>query len=247
MIAMSRRAFGLGILLLSSAAHAQNYPTRPIRWIVPWAAGGSTDVLARIVAHGTGAILGQSIVVENRAGATGTIGHAAVALAPPDGYTWLLGTNSTFGIAPHLLPSIPYNHDQAFDPIMLIAATPLVLCAHRSFMPQSVHELIDVAKQHPGTIAFGSGGVGATSHFAAEFLMNATGIQLTHVPYRGGGPNAQGLVANDVSLAFLDLAVADPLVQSGLIRALATTGRKRSELFPRRRRWPRREFPVTRS
>ncbi len=232
MTMISRRTFGAGLVLLAGgAAQAQSYPVRPIKWVVPWAAGGSTDVLARIIAHGAGSAIGQSIVIENRAGATGTIGHAAVAMSAPDGYTWLLGTNSTFGIAPHLLPSIPYNHDATFDPVMLVAATPLVLCANKAFKPQSVGEIISAAKHDPGVIAVGSGGVGTTSHLAAEFLMSATGIRLTHVPYRGGGPNSQGLVGGEISLAFLDLAVADPLVQSGFIRVLATTGSKRSQLF----------------
>src|SRR5688500_1542124 len=176
------------------AAYAQGYPSRPVRLVVPWAAGGSTDSIGRILAQKLAEYTGHQWLVDNRGGATGTIGHAYAAKAAPDGYTLLLGTNSTFAIAPHLYKSLQYDNDKAFAPVSLVAVSPQILSVHPSLPVKNVKELIGLAKAKPGAIPFSTAGVGATSHMATELMMNMAGIKLTHVPYKGGGPSAQALI-----------------------------------------------------
>jgi len=229
---VARRSL-LALAALAAPRHvlAQSFPDRPVRLVVPWAPGGSTDVLARLISVPFGESLGQPLVVENRPGASGTIGHAAVARAPADGYTVLMATNSTFAIAPHLLPALPYRHEEAFAPVAYLAETPLVLAVKRGG-PASFEALIAEARAKPDTLTFGSGGLGVTSHLAAELLMALAGVVLTHVPYRGGGPAAQALAAGEITMAFLDPTVAGPLAESGNVRLLATTGARRFASFP---------------
>jgi tripartite-type tricarboxylate transporter receptor subunit TctC len=232
MAELSRRAL-LGAVLAAPAisARAQGFPERPVRLVVPWAPGGSTDVLARLLSVPMGEALGQPLVVENRPGASGTIGHASVARAPADGYTVLMATNSTFAIAPHLLPSMPYEHDAAFAAVSLLAETPLVLCVKRGG-PAEVAALVAAARARPDALTFGSGGIGVTSHLAAELLMALAGIGMVHVPYRGGGPAAQALAAGEIDVAFLDPTVAKPLADGGQVAMIATTGSRRFPSLP---------------
>lgn len=229
---LSRRVLlGASLVTLAAQARAQGFPDRPVRLVVPWAPGGSTDVLARLISVPMGEALGQPLIVDNRPGASGTIGHASVARSPADGYTVLMATNSTFAIAPHLLPSLPYEHDAVFAPVSLLAETPLVLCVKRGG-PASVAALLDAARARPDALTFGSGGIGVTSHLAAELLLALTGVRMTHVPYRGGGPAAQALAAGEVDIAFLDPTVAKPLADGGTVAMIATTGSRRFPSLP---------------
>src|SRR5688572_32997467 len=189
----SRLLLAAAALAVPLCAGAQEYPAKPVRLIIPWAAGGSTDAIGRIIGPKLVEYTGQQWVIDNRAGATGTIGHALAAKAPPDGYTLLLATNSTFAIAPHLYKTLQYDNEKAFSPVSLVAISPQILSVHPSLPVRSVKELIALARAKAGQIPFSSAGVGATSHMATELFMNMAGVRMTHVPYKGGGPSAQAL------------------------------------------------------
>ncbi len=186
-------------------AHAQDYPNRTVRLVVPWAAGGSTDSIGRILVQKLAEYLGQQWIIDNRGGATGTIGHAMVARAAPDGYTLLLGTNSTFAIAPHLYKSLPYDSEKALAPVSLVAISPQILSVHPSLPIAGVKELIALARAKPNAIPFSTAGVGATSHLATELFLNMARVRMTHVPYKGGGPSAQALIGGETALSFVDV------------------------------------------
>ena len=211
---------------------AQEYPAKTVRVIVPWAAGGSTDSIGRIVGQKLAEYTGQQWLVDNRGGATGTIGHALASKAPPDGYTLLLGTNSTFAIAPHLYKNIQYDNETAFAPISLVAVNPQILTVHASLPVKSARDLIALARAQPGQIAFSSAGVGATSHMATELFMNMAKIKMTHVPYKGGGPSFQALIGGETALSFVDAITVAPHAKAGRVRALATSTLKRTPLMP---------------
>lgn len=213
-------------------AHAQDYPNKTVRLIIPWAAGGSTDSIGRILGQKLSEYTAQQWIIDNRGGATGTIGHALASKAPADGYTLLLGTNSTFAIAPHLYKSIQYDNDTAFAPISLVAVNPQILTAHTSLPVKSAKELIALAKAQPGQIIFSSAGVGATSHMATELFMNMANIKMTHVPYKGGGPSFQALIGGETALSFVDAITVAPHAKTGRLRALATSTLKRTPLMP---------------
>ena len=217
---------------LAGAAWAQDYPAKSVRVIVPWAAGGSTDSISRILAAKLTEYTGQQFIIDNRAGATGTIGHALVAKTAPDGYTLLVGSNSTFAIAPHLYKALQYDNDTAFAPISLVAVNPQILTAHASLPVKSAKELIALAKAQPGQIIFSSAGVGATSHMATELFMNMANIKMTHVPYKGGGPSFQALIGGETALSFVDAITVAPHAKTGRLRALATSTLKRTPLMP---------------
>jgi tripartite-type tricarboxylate transporter receptor subunit TctC len=213
-------------------AQAQDYPNRTVRLVVPWAAGGSTDSIGRIVAQKLAEYLGQQWIIDNRGGATGTIGHAFVARTAPDGYTLLLATNSTFAIAPHLYKNLPYDNEKAFAPISLVAVSPQILSVHPSLPVTGVKELIALARAKPGAIPFSTAGVGATSHLATELLQNMARIRMTHVPYKGGGPSAQALIAGETALSFVDAITALPQARAGRLRTLACSTAQRTPLMP---------------
>lgn len=213
-------------------AQAQEYPAKPVRMIVPWAAGGSTDSIGRIVGQKLAEYTGQQWIVDNRGGATGTIGHALASKAPPDGYTLLLGTNSTFAIAPHLYKNLQYDNETAFAPVSLVAINPQILTVHASLPVKSARDLIALAKARPGQIAFSSAGVGATSHMATELFMNMAKIKMTHVPYKGGGPSFQALIGGETALSFVDAITVAPHARAGRVRAIATSTAKRTPLMP---------------
>ena len=219
-------------MLVPPLAQAQDFPNKTVRLIVPWAAGGSTDSIGRILGQKLAEYTSQQWIVDNRGGATGTIGHALASKAAPDGYTLLLGTNSTFAIAPHLYKNIQYDNDTAFAPISLVAVNPQILTAHTSLPVQSARELIALAKAQPGQIAFSSAGVGATSHMATELFMNMAKIRMTHVPYKGGGPSFQALISGETALSFVDAITVAPHARTGRLRALATSTLKRTPLMP---------------
>ncbi len=219
------------LLIAPLIAGAQEYPIKTVRLIVPWAAGGSTDSIGRILGQKLAEYTNQQWIIDNRGGATGTIGHAFASKAPPDGYTLLLGTNSTFAIAPHLYKNIQYDNDTAFAPISLVAVNPQILTAHASLPVKSAKELIALARAQPGQINFSSAGVGATSHMATELFMNMAKIKMTHVPYKGGGPSFQALIGGETALSFVDAITVAPHAKTGRLRALATSTLKRTPLM----------------
>jgi len=225
-------AASLVLAMPVAPANAQGYPSKPVRLVIPWAAGGSTDSIGRILAQKLAEYTGQQWLVDNRSGATGTIGHALAAKAAPDGYTLLLGTNSTFAIAPHLYKNLQYDNEKAFAPVSLVAISPQILSVHPSLPVKNVKDLIVLAKAKPGAIPFSTAGVGATSHMATELLMNMAGIKMTHVPYKGGGPSAQALIAGETALSFVDVITALPQAQAGRLRTIATSTAKRTSLMP---------------
>ena len=229
---MSRWLAALAAVFAAFGSHAQEYPAKPVRLLIPWAAGGSTDSIGRILAQKLNEYTGQQWIVDNRGGATGTIGHALVAKSAPDGYTILLGTNSTFAIAPHLYKTLQYDNDKSFAPISLVAISPQILSVHPSLPVKSVKDLIALAKARPSQISFSTAGVGATSHMATELLMNMAGIKMTHIPYKGGGPSAQALIGGETALSFVDVITALPQAQAGRLRPIATSTAKRTSLMP---------------
>ena len=233
MTKLARRSLlaGASLAALPFAARAQAFPARPMTLIVPWAAGGSTDTLGRVLAQTMAADLGQPIVVENRGGASGTIGHNHVALAAPDGYTFLLATNSTYAIAPHLIP-LPYDNRADFTGVSLVARVPQSLCIHPSVPAQTFEEFIALVRNRPGEMTFSSAGIGASSHLATELLMALTNTQMLHVPYRGGGPSVQGLLGGEVNCSFVDVVTALPFVRNNQLRMLAVSTAQRAQLAP---------------
>ncbi|MGE0698345.1 MAG: Bug family tripartite tricarboxylate transporter substrate binding protein [Hyphomicrobiaceae bacterium] len=214
------------------AARAQDYPTKPIRLVVPYPPGGPTDVVGRTYAAKMQDMLGQPVVVENRSGANGNIASQLVAKSPADGYTILLHASS-FVINPHLYKAIGYDPFKDFTPVSLVFDYKLVVVVHPSFPAQSFQELVAAAKAKPGTINFASaGGVGAPTHLSVEMFKQMAGIDLVHVPYQGGAPAVNDLLAGHVPLMFNNPTQSIPYVKAGKLRALATTGSKRSTQLP---------------
>ncbi len=235
MMPIRRRQLLAAALAASRARTAgaqEAFPVRPITMVIPWPAGGSTDTLGRLLAQFMSADLGQPMVVENRGGASGTVGHGYVARSRPDGYTVLLATNSTYAIAPHLLQNLPYDNRAAFAGVSLVARSAQALCIHPSVPADSLAAFLALLRARPGALSFSSAGIGATSHLATELFMEKTGTQLLHVPYRGGGPSAQALLAGEVACSFVDLVTALPYRQSGQLRLLGVSTLQRSEMAP---------------
>jgi tripartite-type tricarboxylate transporter receptor subunit TctC len=223
-------AAGIAGLGARAAAAQEVYPSRPVTMVIPWAAGGSTDTLGRVLAQTMGNDLGQPIVVENRGGASGTVGHGHVARSRPDGYTFLIGTNSTYAIAPHLMRGMPYDNRAAFTGVSLVARSAQALCVHPSVRANDLAGFLALVRSKPGEVTFSSAGIGASSHLATELLMAKTNTRMLHVPYRGGGPSAQGLLAGEVACSFVDLVTALPFRQSGQLRLLGVSTSQRSAL-----------------
>jgi len=221
-----------GLALFFCAALAQPYPARPVTFIVPFPPGGGTDISARTVAAKLAAKWGQSVVVENRAGAAGILGADAVARARPDGYTLLIANVGTQSINPSLYPKLPYNPDTAFAPISLICELPFVLMASPSFAPNTVKELVAYARANPEKVTFASSGQGGSPHLTAEIFQLATGTRLTHVPYKGGGPAMTDLMAGHVDLLFASVLEGSGHIKAGKLKGLAVTHAKRSPALP---------------
>ena len=221
----------LGLLALSYGASAQQYPDRPIHLIVPFGPGGFTDVAARILQKELQPVLGQPIVVENKAGAGSTIGTDYVAKAPPDGYN-LVMISTTHVISPHLYKDIPYDPVKDFAPIMKLAEGPYVLVVNSKTPYRSVKDLIAAAEAKPGSIDFASSGNGSSQHLVAALFMNMTGARLNHIPYKGSNQAMQDVIGGQVPVSFVGLPNALPNVSSGKIRALAVTTKKRHPDLP---------------
>lgn len=218
-------------LLAGAAAHAADaWPSKPITLIVPFAAGGTTDILARIVGQKLGDTLHQPVVVDNKAGAGGTLG-ANVAARATDGHTFFLATIA-HAIAPGLYKSLPYDFIKDFEPVGLVASTPNVLIVQPSLPAKTVPELIAYIKAHPGAVNYGSAGPGSTEHLAGELFRSMTGTQITHVPYKGGAPMMADLLAGQIQMALETSPSASQHVRAGKVRALAVTSARRSAAYP---------------
>jgi len=223
-------AFALGAA--NGPATAQTYPSRPITLVVPFVPGGSASVMARTVADKMSETLGQQFVIDNRGGAGGTIASRFVAKSPPDGYTILLMTSATTGIAPSLFRNAGYDPRKDFEPIGLIAASPNLLVVHPSLPARSIAELVRMGKAAAAPIQYGSPGVGTLNHLSGELLAYKTGIRLTHVPYKGANPALNDLLGGHIAMLFSAIPNAHGHVAAGTIHALAVTGAKRVTLLP---------------
>ncbi len=215
-----------------AAAADEKYPDRPIHLIDPYGAGGANDLFGRIVGARLAEALGQPVIVENRGGAGGNIGTEYVAKAKPDGYTLLIGSNGNNTINPALYPSLPFDAAHAFSAITKLATVPVVLVASPSLPATKLGDVIQLAKSQPGKLAYASPGVGSTAHLTAALLASRTGIELLHVPYKGGGAAIGGVLTGDVPLAFVVISTAQALAQAGRVRAIAVTSIARSAAMP---------------
>jgi tripartite-type tricarboxylate transporter receptor subunit TctC len=220
---------GVGIV---APAIAQDYPTRPITLVVPYAAGGGNDTMARIVADKMSRTLGQQIVIENRAGAGGTIATRQVAKSAPDGYTLVIGGTGTLAVNPTLYANVGYDPRKDFAPIGLIGTSALVVLVHPSVPAKTIRELIDLARKDPGKLNYASAGVGSGIHLGTVLFEHMAEVKLTHVPYRGSGPALTDLVGGHVTVYFSSLPPAVQLIRDGKVRALAVTGAQRAKALP---------------
>ena len=227
----SSRLLAIALVFSAGATLAQNYPNKAVRVIVPFPAGGSTDIVGRTVAQKLSELWGQPVVVDNRAGGGTVIGTDIVAKAPADGYT-LLVTPAPFTINPSLLAKLPYDALADFAPITLINTTPLVLVVNPGVPARSVKELMALAKARPGQLNFGSSGTGGSNHLAGELFNAMAGVKMVHIPYKGNAPALIDLAGGHVDLIFNGLTSALPLIKSGKLRALAVTSLQRSAALP---------------
>ena len=233
---MKRKCFEIlilsGVLAVAGAAAAQQYPTKPVRMIVPFAPGGANDVVARIVAVRLGEVLGQPVVVDNRGGAGGTIGADLVARAPPDGHTLLI---ASMGLAVNavLYPKLPYDTLKDLTPVTLVGEQPNIVVVHPSVAAKSMPDLIALARAKPGSLSYGTGGVGSTSHLVTLLLLlEMAKLDLVHVPYKGLGPAITDLIGGQVQMVVSNVSTALPHVKANRLRLLAVTTAKRFYMFP---------------
>ena len=225
-------ALGLAVALSPLLAMAQAYPSKPIRFIVPYPPGGPLDTVARLLGQKVAESVKQPVIVENKPGAGGNIGADAVAKSTPDGYTLLMGAVATHAINPTLYASMPYDALRDFQPVTQLASTPNVLIVNPSIPAANVREFIAHAKANPGKLNFGSGSTGSAGHLAGELFKAMAGVEMTHVPYKGAAPAMQDLIAGRVQLMFDNFASASAQVKAGKVRAIAVTTAKRSALAP---------------
>ncbi len=212
-------------------AYAQAYPQRPVRLIVPFAPGGTTDILARLIGQKLTPVLGQPVVIDNRPGANGAVGSEFVAKSAPDGHTLIMGYLGSLAISPHLYSKLPYDAVRDFAPVTLVASTVQAIVAHPSLPPSCV-ELIALAKRRKGQITYASAGIGSPSHLAGELFRMMAGVEIVHVPYKGSGAALTDLLGGHVALSFGGLAAGMPYVKTGRLRLLAVTTAKRSSAAP---------------
>lgn len=234
--------YGVGVLALGSMIQEQacaapqspleHWPTKPIKLVVPFAPGGGNDTVARAVGDRLSGVLGQKIIIDNRGGGGGTLGAEMVVHAEPDGYTLFLGGVGSLAINPATREHSSYDPIRDFVPVSLLAVAPLVVAVHPSLGVSSVQELIQKAKQNPGSIAYASNGVGSSSHLATELFCSMAGIQMTHIPYKGLSPALADLLAGQVKLMFSSSVAILPHINTGRLKVLASTGSKRNFLFP---------------
>jgi tripartite-type tricarboxylate transporter receptor subunit TctC len=232
MRSMMRAMVGVALLATAMPASAQTWPTKQVNFIVPFSAGGTTDLFGRLLAQHMQKNLGQPFIVENRAGAGGNLGAAAVAKAAPDGHTFLVGTVSTHAINPFLYSKLPYDTVKDFQPVSLIARLPNILVVHPSLPANNVAELIAHLKANPDKLSYGSSGAGTSIHLAAELFKIRTGTTMTHVPFRSSGDIMNNLTGGHINLAFDNITLAWPQVKAGRLRALAVSSTERSPIAP---------------
>jgi|SRR5436190_304734 len=220
------------LAIFVTAAHAQSYPAKPVRMIVPYAAGGPLDDAARIVGQRLTEIWGQAVVVDNRGGAGGSIGADVVAKSAPDGYTLLLGNAGPMTINPSLQKALPYDPQRDLAPITLVSASPMVLVVHPSLPVKSVPDLVRFAKTRPGKLNYASAGIGNLQHLGMESLQTMAGIRMNHVPYKGAAPAFIDLISGQVELMFANIIGVLPHVKSARVRAIAVSTAKRATVLP---------------
>ena len=233
--ALCRRAFAVCPFVLLIAvidATAQSYPQRPIRFVIPYAPGGNTDMIGRVLGAKLTESMGQTIVVENRGGAATLIGAENVAKSPPDGYSMLLATSTTLAINPHLYKTLPYDPLTDFTPVILVARIPMVLVVHPALPVKTVKEFIALAKARPGEINYATSGPGGSGHMAGELFRMVAGVNLVHIPYKGAPPALNELIAGQVQVMFGTILATAPHVRAGRVRAIAITGPQRSNALP---------------
>ncbi len=211
---------------------SDSYPDRPVRLIVPFPAGSATDTVSRLLAQKLGVRLGQQVVVENRPGASGNIGVDLIARAAPDGYTLGLITASTHGVAPALSAKLPYDPIKDFKPVAMVGAAPYVLVLYPGIPAKTIAELVALAKTKPGQFNYGSAGPASVAHLAAALFCNATGIEMTHVPYKSSAQSSIDMITGRLDMQFATVAPTLQAIRDGKLRALATTGRKRASVLP---------------
>jgi tripartite-type tricarboxylate transporter receptor subunit TctC len=228
----ARALIAIAATLSASLAWADSYPSKPVKMIVPFAAGGATDIIGRFVADRLSRELGQPFVVDNRAGANGAIGAEAVARSPADGYTLLVVTAGTHAINKSLYKSLSYDPVKDFTHVALVANAPNAVVVHPSVPAKNIRELIDYAKKNPGKLYFGSAGSGSTLHLAGELFNTMAGVQMVHVPYKGGSAAIIDLLGGRIQLMFDSISPALPNIQAGRTRVLAVTGAKRTAILP---------------
>lgn len=231
MNAMRLRRALLVALLAAGVAQAQGYPAKTIRWIVPWPPGGGADVLSRMLSPHLSEAVKQQIVIDNRGGAAGNIGAELAAKSPPDGYTIAFAYSGTHAINPSIYRRMPFKESD-FAPIIQLASVPQVLVVHPSLPVKTVKELVALAKQRPGELTYGSSGSGAFNHLTGALFGMKTGTQLTHVPYKGGGPAAVALLSGEITMILGEPATIVGFVKAGRVRAIAVTGAKRAPALP---------------
>ena len=212
-------------------AHAQSWPTKPIKLIVPYPPGGGTDVIARIVQEPLAKELGQQVIIDNRGGAGGSIGSALAAQSPSDGYT-VLFTLSSHTINPAIYTKLPFDTEKDFSSVVTVASLPQILVANPNFPAKTVKEVIEMAKAKPGSISYASVGNGSPGHLAGAMMATDAGVDMTHIPYRGGGPAVTDVMAGQVPLLWVSIPAAAQFVKAGKLRALAVSTVKRSAVFP---------------
>ena len=235
MLSIQQPLCALATLCLTASALAQtdpSYPSKPLRLIIPFAAGGTNDTSGRIVTRELSKALGQSVVVENRAGAGGLIGTEAVLKAPADGYTMLLGSISTLAILPAVNRKVGFDPQRDFVPIIQVATLPYVVSVHPSLPVKDLPQLVKLARAKPKSISFGSPGHATGAHLTSEYLSNTLGIKLVHVPYKGDGPGIIDLVAGHIPMAVFPPVIQVPHIKAGRLRALAVTSTERSTALP---------------
>ncbi len=220
------------LALTPVAPHAESYPSRPVRIIVAFPAGGGTDIVARLVGQKLSDQWGQQVIIDNRAGAAGVIGTELAAGAAPDGYTLFVGTLGNLAVNPHLYASMRVDPLQAFAPVTQLVNVTFGAMAYPGFKPNSIRELIALAQAHPGEINYSSSGAGGAPHLAGELLKRTAHIDIVHVPYKGSGPSFQDLLAGQISLTFDSLIQGLPHIREGRLKALAVLGEARSPLLP---------------
>jgi tripartite-type tricarboxylate transporter receptor subunit TctC len=224
---------GIVALVFSHACFAQSYPVKPVRFVSPYAPGGGTDAMARVLAQKLTEALGRQVYVENRPGGGGILGTELVAKAPPDGYTVLLGSKGPLTVNPALYTKLAYDTLRDLAPISLISIVPALLAVHPSLQVKTVKELVALARAHPGELTFSSSGNGGTGHLAGEQFAALAGAKMVHVPYKGTGPATTALLSGEVSMSFGNMIALMPYVQGGRLRALAVTSAKRVSAAPK--------------